>query len=251
MITLLDASVTDVLAACARLGGAEQVVDDVDRAAAARRRRPRDARRTLAGRAALRLLVASRTGLRAHRASEIAIDRRCHDCGAPHGQPRTTGLSLSTSGSGERVLVSVAPADAHVGVDVEAATAEALAGAAGLDDYALHPEERDGVTANDDPDRSRLQRWVEKEAVLKAAGTGLRVSPNELRITAPRAGLVEPAAVEAIGRNDWRAVTEAPLATIRGLAVVTLPGDLEHHRALAAARPLLVRTVEVADVTRA
>ncbi|TGO04714.1 4'-phosphopantetheinyl transferase family protein [Serinibacter arcticus] len=258
MITLLDASVTDVLAACARLTGAEQLVDDVDRAAAARRRRPEDSRRTLAGRAALRLLVAARTGRPAGRASEIVIDRRCRDCGAPHGQPRTAGLSLSTSGSGERVLVAVAPGSARVGVDVEAVTPTALGGAAGLDDYALHPDERADVVGTADADRARMQRWVEKEAVLKAAGLGLTLSPNAVRLAPQRADRAAPTEVSSIGPADWRGVLEAPVDAVRRLVVVALPGRRDDHpgrrsylRAVAAAEVRPIRAVDVDLVTRA
>ncbi len=245
MITLLDASVADVLAACDHLGGAEHLVDDVDRAAAARRRRPADARRTLAGRAALRLLVATASGLPAQAARDVPITRRCEDCDRPHGRPTTPGFSLSTSSSGERVLVAVAPAGAGIGVDLEAATPKALRGAAGLDDYALHPDERDAVVGAEHPDRARLQRWVEKEAVLKAAGTGLRVPPNEVVLAAATAGPAHADGVAGTRPHDWREVVRAPLASIRGLAVVALPGDAGHHRAIAAARPLPLRAVDV------
>jgi len=245
VIALLDASVADVLAACDHLGGAEHLVDDVDRAAAARRRRPADARRTLAGRAALRLLVTTTSGRPARAAPLLPIVRRCEDCDRPHGRPTTPGLSLSTSSSGERVLVAVAPADASIGVDLEAATPQALRGAAGLDGYALHPGERDAVAAAPHPDHARLQRWVEKEAVLKAAGTGLRVPPSEVRIPAAGAGPAGQGDVASIFPPDWRAVLEAPLPTIRALAVVALPGDAGHHRAIAAARPMPIRAVDV------
>ncbi|WP_158277112.1 hypothetical protein [Serinibacter arcticus] len=91
MIALLDASVEEVLSTSARIAPLEQLLDDVDLAAAAARRRPQDRRRTLAGRVALRLLVSARTGWDPRRAREIVIDRRCPDCGAPTVDRRRWG----------------------------------------------------------------------------------------------------------------------------------------------------------------
>ncbi|GMA31334.1 hypothetical protein GCM10025875_13260 [Litorihabitans aurantiacus] len=217
------------------------MVDDVDRVAAARRRRPDDARRTLAGRAALRLLVLTRTGRPLADAPELVIERRCEDCDSPHGRPRTAGLSLSTSGSGERVLVAVGPEEACVGVDVETATPAALERSPGLDEFTLHPRERDAVARAADPGRARLQRWVEKEAVLKAAGLGLRLPPHEV-LLAP-ADATTSSHHRSDGQLSWRAVLAAPVAAVARLSVADLPGDGTHHRAVAAVRPHPVEIV--------
>ena len=64
-----------------------------------------------------------------------------------------------------------------VGVDVEPAGA---ADFHGFDDVALHPGER-GAPGD------RTRRWVRKEALLKARGTGLSVDPREVRVDGAQA----------------------------------------------------------------
>ncbi|WP_053385666.1 4'-phosphopantetheinyl transferase family protein [Leucobacter japonicus] len=176
MIELLSARVDDVLA------GAEACASAQDHRAAARRRTPELQRRTLAGRAALRLLAARCLGVSTDNAGELPIDRTCLDCDEPHGRPTMSGLALSSSTSGDHVLVAVAADDeasAHpvdLGVDVEVIPHQLWPG---FDEYALHPSERDRVPGFDSLAgiAARVRLWTQKEAVLKATGDGLRVSP--------------------------------------------------------------------------
>lgn len=107
----------------------------------------------------------------------VRVRRRCPRCGsADHGVPlaeRTDGgpvphLSLSrTTG-----LVAVALAEhGPVGVDVERADR------VDLGRVALAPGERPAPGPH-----GLLRTWTRKEAVLKAAGTGLAVDPALLRV---------------------------------------------------------------------
>ena len=295
MITVLDASVDEVLAACrglvdGRSGGAgrastastastaslasatsaafaastvgatsagaagrteveaaEQLVDASDREAAARRRRPADARRTLAGRVALRLLVTARLGVPASLASQVTVDRTCRTCGEPHGQPRVAGLSVSTSGSDGRVLVAVADKGIEVGVDIERVPGSVFDG---FDDVALHPDEKQhfaevapgaGVAA-------RLTCWVEKEAVLKAAGVGLASPLHQLLVARVPDDYALPSRADMIGPWEWRAVLQAGTPDAVGLAVSELPTHRGYRSAVAARVPTRIHAVDLGSV---
>lgn len=109
----------------------------------------------------------------------VRVRRRCPACGSTqHGVPvaeRADGgpvphLSISRTPD----LVVVALADVPVGVDVERAGSadDGLAGVA-LAAGEVVAAGPDGV----------LRTWVRKEAVLKAAGTGLAVDPRTLTVS--------------------------------------------------------------------
>lgn len=264
MITLLSASVDEVLAVCASLGGdsgdvlavgsgpdrgrvpglepALRLLDDVDRAAVAAKQKPSDARRTLAGRAALRLVVAARVGAPASSAADVVVDRTCLTCGVPHGRPRVDGLSVSSSSAGDRVLVAVAGAEVEVGVDVELVPDELFDG---FDDFALHPSER--RTLPDGPGRisTRITSWVEKEAVLKAAGIGLTTPLEDLLVAPAPADRVVPPSVEMIGAWEWRPVVQTASRQLLGLSVTALPAPEGYRCAIAAREPRRMRAVQV------
>lgn len=127
-----------------------------------------------------RVVVAEACGVDA---ADVRVDRRCPRCGSTaHGVPRVVlpgdapapHLSLSRS----RDLVVVAVADVPVGVDVEPVTAT--------------PPAPGVVLAAGEPPvpgpHGLLRTWVHKEALLKAAGTGLAVDPRDLRATPPPPG---------------------------------------------------------------
>jgi 4'-phosphopantetheinyl transferase len=113
----------------------------------------------------------------------VAVDRGCPRCGEPHGKPRlrgaAAGLEVSVTHSGRRVGLAVATAGV-VGLDVEqvepprafpydaALTAAELAGL-----RAVPPGQRD---------RAFVTAWARKEAVLKAAGIGLRLDPRRFAV---------------------------------------------------------------------
>ncbi len=115
------------------------------------------------------------------------IDAVCRDCGGPHGPVRVTGYRVSVSHSGGVTAVAVvSDEDARVtgiegiGLDLEITTAGS--------------EKADAVRAllaePDLSDEQTLGRWSEIEAVLKADGRGLRVSPDAVRIADAEGGRV-------------------------------------------------------------
>lgn len=205
----------------------EKAASAEDREYAGRRRDPLDRFRTLSSRASLRLLAAHLRGQSSREAPILPIDRSCHRCGGPHGQPSVAGLSLSTSSSASSVLVGADASEAPLGVDVEAVPHDLFAG---FDDHVLHPTEsmacvRAGRSTADSQSarlRSRLAVWVAKEAVLKAAGIGLEHPMNRV--------LLEPSDRTTLWRDNqltgelmWQLVTEAQSPNVRGLFVCLLP----------------------------
>lgn len=188
MIDLLSASVAEVLRACDRAAGvhdgtgAQRLVDDIDRSAVARRRRPDDARRTLAGRAAVRLVAAARLGVDVADAASLTLVRTCTVCGVPHGRARGPGLTASSSSSYDHVLVAVADDAASVGVCVERIPERLFST---TDVVALHPAERGVPSRVASAIDLRIGRWVEKDAVRRSVGTG-RESPLNMLRPVPR-----------------------------------------------------------------
>ena len=156
--------------------------EERDRRAAYRQAVDRD--RFTVGCAVLRTVVGAQQGFAA---AAVVIDRSCPDCDRPHGRPVPRGavdLGCSVSHSGDHVLVSLARG-MRVGVDVEAVDphvdVDRLVGhvltAAEAARWRLLPE----------PDRLAgfFVYWTRKEAILKAAGCGLRCAPTEITVSAP------------------------------------------------------------------
>ncbi|GAA2174793.1 hypothetical protein GCM10009846_22110 [Agrococcus versicolor] len=255
MIDVLAASVDDVHALADRLAhvergaaGARALVDAGDLAAADAKVRPEDARRTLAGRAALRLLLAARAGRPLSSAAGVAIDRACSRCGAQHGQPSVAGLSVSTSTSGDHVLIAVGEREAVVGVDVEVVPDELWAG---FDDYVLHPHERGGLPAGDAGISPRIRIWAEKEAVLKAAGLGLRDAPARLRISDVEVPGGWPTGAGVLDPGAWRPVAATEVREAAGTWVTAIEVAADAWGVLAAAAPQPIRRWTIGDLVDA
>ncbi|MEZ0065804.1 4'-phosphopantetheinyl transferase [Streptacidiphilus sp. MAP12-20] len=131
--------------------------------------------------AALRAVLAARTGLSP---AAVRFTREpCPCCGEAHGRPRLEapgGPQFSLSHGGDLVLIGLAAATAPIGVDVEPlpspqATRELAT--------VLHPLEQAELTArsggaNPTP-AAFAQLWTRKEAYLKGLGTGLGRDPAE------------------------------------------------------------------------
>ena len=130
--------------------------------------------------------VLLRQALRAATGDPTAyLTRSCADCAATdHGAPRAGGrhaveFGISLSHSADRVVVVVTRGATAVGVDVELVRGP-LAGMARVLGSA---REAAADLDADRPDLALTTRWVRKEAILKAAGTGLRVALPDLEIS--------------------------------------------------------------------
>ncbi|WP_248964389.1 4'-phosphopantetheinyl transferase family protein [Sphaerisporangium perillae] len=122
---------------------------------------------------------------------KVPVERRCPNCDKPHGKPHVVtddGLHVSISHSGNRVAVALTTAGA-VGVDVEQVPTAPVSELVGC---ALSRNEQEVLKTL--PERHQqagfARMWVCKEAVLKATGHGLRISPHKVEVSGP---LEEPA----------------------------------------------------------
>lgn len=174
-----------------------QLLDSGELQRAARLRRPQDRNRFMAGRIALRLFAAAL--LEADPAA-LTADYSCPRCGPgilDHGRPGYRGpagsttsgrftlslkLSLSRSGPWALMAGSTDPQVAAVGVDLQQAGPTRFAG---FDEIALSAAERRRLVRTPPGQREamRTRLWVRKEALLKAAGTGLLTDPSSVDAT--------------------------------------------------------------------
>lgn len=156
----------------------------------------------------------------------VRLRRRCGRCGSTeHGVPRAEradgGPVPRVSISRTADLVVVALADVPVGVDVErAGTGDAAD--AGLAAVALADGERPAAGRH-----GVLRTWVRKEAVLKAAGTGLGVDPQTLRVSdaagRPLVAATGPAAPPD-GARWWLTDLDLGPGHVAALATALPPG---------------------------
>jgi 4'-phosphopantetheinyl transferase len=173
----------------------------------------------------------------------IVLDQVCPSCGDPgHGPLRvefaaapdavpTVHVSLARAGG--RLAVAVTAAGA-VGIDLESVRA---LGRAPLTDTLLSPAEALALADLGHASREVAVGilWTGKEAVLKAAGTGLRVDPRDLTVAlAPPHGQASAGPVLA----DWPA---APFPPSRAhlLPLAATAGFVGTVAVVSAARPVL------------
>ncbi|MFB2596952.1 4'-phosphopantetheinyl transferase superfamily protein [Herbiconiux sp. P17] len=125
-------------------------------------------------------------------APALTVTHHCPACGSTdHGRPlllsagepvRAVQLSLSRAAGWVALAATLA---GPVGVDIESLAAVRTAA---FDDVAFDDEERAALRAQAEAhgpaaaDRMRALAWAAKEAVLKAAGTGLRTDPRLMRL---------------------------------------------------------------------
>jgi 4'-phosphopantetheinyl transferase len=173
----------------------------------------------------------------------VVIERRCERCGGEHGRPLVAApaggdrAQVSLSRAGDTVAVAVTFAG-PVGIDIESIRAVSLAP---LDSVAFGPGERSALPPGAGPcaDRARASLWTCKEAVLKAAGLGLRTDPRELTVSLPGPGDIAQPTLDG-----WPG---APFAVerMRLLCLAPGPGLVGTVAVLAGARPVTVREVRL------
>jgi 4'-phosphopantetheinyl transferase len=121
-------------------------------------------------------------------ATSFTFSSTCEHCGGPHGPPRLVGVpdapSVSLTHSGWRVAVAIANR-ARVGIDVERLERN-RDDVAFLQKAALSLIERGEIARLAPAARPRalLCIWTRKEALLKATGRGLAISPELLTMSA-------------------------------------------------------------------
>ncbi|SER84822.1 4'-phosphopantetheinyl transferase [Streptomyces sp. yr375] len=227
----------------ARLGDAHErllpLLDPVERGRYDATGRPADQARFLVGCALSRLLLGELLDLPP---ADVPLRRVCPRCGGPHGKVRLDlppgapvpyDFSVTHSGGvigvavcrGGQVGLDVEEAGSVVGVALDNAARAALSDRELAALHALPVAERPSAF---------LRVWTRKEAVLKALGVGLGVSPRGLEVTAPD---LPPAVL------SW---PEPSTARPPGLAMADLVVDGVHPAAVAVTGAEAVR-VEWSD----
>lgn len=157
-------------------------------------------------------IVPLATGLLGPDAAPLTLIRRCSHCGGAHGRPSlvagtksVTPPHASLSRAGDHTAIAVST-DGPVGVDIESVDAVAAA-----DLTVFAEDDLDG-----DPRISRALAWTAKEAVLKAAGVGLREDPEAVVVRVTADGITVTAWPRSI----------VPLRDIHVTELADLPGGL-------------------------
>jgi 4'-phosphopantetheinyl transferase len=176
-----------------------EVLDAEERARAMRYLRHEDRLRMIATRAALRRLLGERLGVDPARLRfETGVYGRLALCGGD--------LSFNVSHSGECALIAISRRWT-VGVDVE--RVRETTDIAGLASIALTREEREGIDAI-----GFFERWVVKEAALKALGLGIAEKLQAFSVWPGQGDLYELRHAEA----DWGDLRAARLEAPPGYA---------------------------------
>jgi len=194
------------------------LLDPIESARLDRFTRVSDARRCALGAVLLRVVAARHLG---GSPAAIAVARRCSTCGESHGKPRVVGgLEVSLAHAGDLVVVA-ATTGGPVGVDIESVSLGARR--IGLGRSFAPGDEGAPYDA-----RAYLVDWTRREAILKATGDGLTVSPSDLVLSGPAAPL-------RLLAWKGRARPECSLADL------DLPSDYVGAVAVLTSRPSAVR----------
>lgn len=193
--------------------------------------RPADRDRFLVGAVLVRLICARELSIEP---GQVRLDRRCPECGRPHGKVRLAAgqgpLELSVSHSGDWVVVAAGRCGA-VGVDVERISPTvdhtgvariAFAAAEATHLAGLSPEDRAAAFT---------RYWTRKEAVAKALGEGLRTPLSAIEVSAPD----QPASVVSWSRRP---------ESVGTVQLHDLTGDERHRASLAVISSAPVSVVE-------
>ncbi|MEO3813668.1 4'-phosphopantetheinyl transferase superfamily protein [Sphaerisporangium sp. B11E5] len=200
--------------------------------------RDADRRRFLTACLLLRMTAAAHLDLAPH---QVHIDRRCPDCGKPHGKPHIVHpagpLHASVSHSGDRIAVALSTAG-PIGVDVEQVPDAPVNE---LIRSALTPAEQDIVRSLPEQHQHAAftRMWVIKEAVLKATGHGLRVPPRHVHVSHPH----QPPAL-----LEWP--LDIPVDQVRLRPLDPGPGYAGMIATITGDGPVPVMESEVGDVAR-
>ena len=189
----------------------------------------------LATEALMRAVAAPRLGISGRGARTITVDRSCRLCtsGKPHGKPRIAGVNFNMSQVPSLAAGGFcAQQQVVLGIDLEAVQASLFPGFARV---ALTVDERAAYESlpPGQQQAAGVAIWTAKEAVLKATGHGLSVSPQTVQIECDDAtlamvsALCEPAnPLDAPGRQDRPCEHElsvSPRVSVR--ATLILPED--------------------------
>ncbi|MGZ0084229.1 4'-phosphopantetheinyl transferase family protein [Caldibacillus thermoamylovorans] len=119
---------------------------------------------------------------------EVPIDRTCPACRQAHGRPQLLGLSFqwSIAHSGKKVLVAFTDGT-PVGVDVERLDNSSLLDIKQMANEVLTEEEKYHLFQAFPQEQRKVfyTYWTRKEAILKAMGKGLQISPLHVIVSAP------------------------------------------------------------------
>lgn len=182
--------------------------------------------------------------------ASVVLSQVCTHCGAAdHGALRVhlagetdarPTLHVSLARAAGRLALAVTAAG-PVGVDLESVTAVARAP---LADALLSPAESDALAGLDPraAEATLAALWTAKEAVLKAAGVGLRVDPRELTIIPDRSAA--PSGQRSPDTNDGPRLADwphapFPLAEVHLLSVLTSAETVGTIAVVCARRPTL------------
>ncbi len=162
VVEITEGSLEEIRGSC----DVDALLDDAERARAARFRSAEARERFVAGRALLKMALGARLKLPAP-----SIRLRVEPSGRPVLLDPAPGIHFSLSHAGERVVVACA--DREVGVDIE--RLRPLPDALDLARRFYDASEAKALEALEGERRSRafLQLWTHKEALVKARGLGL------------------------------------------------------------------------------
>jgi len=169
------------------LQAASAEVTSVERQRAAGLTRQDDRLRSLGSAWLMRRLVASSLGVAP---IEARILRRCPRCPAPHGRPvvpdlTADGVTVHVSATHSGGLIGVAlSTSGPVGLDLEDLQGRGPRAWSGVWRVLGRPDVPGAAAGGPEAVREAATAWVRTEALLKATGRGLAVSPRAVDISA-------------------------------------------------------------------